>query len=93
MKVDRAELILKALATQYLSIAVQNLHLSIRHSVAFEKSTTDGQKEVHAQHASYHQFLALEADEIARMSGIESDEMNKFMHTFFATNIDWSQIK
>jgi hypothetical protein len=92
MILDRSEFILKALATQYLSFAVQNLHLSIRSAVGFEKSTTDRERNVHAQHALYHQFLALEADEIARMSGIDTDDMNKFMHQFFATDIDWSQI-
>ncbi len=91
MKLDRSELILKALATQYLQVAVTNLHLAIRHAVAFEKSSSD--KELHAQHAAYHQFLALEADEIARMSYIESDEMMLFMRQFFAQNVDWSQIK
>lgn len=84
--VDRSEMLLKATATHFLHNAVSNLHLSLRHAVAFEKSTTEGKRAVHAHHAAYHQIMALEADEAARMCGIDSDDMNKFMHLFFATD-------
>lgn len=91
--VDHAEMLLKAVATQYLAIATANLHQSIRCAVAFERASDKRIKEEQAQHAAYFQFLALQADEIAREAHIDSNEMHKFMHLFFATNVDWSQIK
>ena len=93
MKLDRSELLLKTTATHFLTIAVKSLHLSLRAAVAFERASDERIKEEQAQQAAYFQLLALQADEAARMCGIESDEMHKFMHSFFATNVDWSQIK
>jgi hypothetical protein len=93
MKLDRSELLLKTTATHFLTVAVKSLHLSLRAAVAFERTSNETIKEEQAQQAAYFQLLALQADESARMCGIESDEMHKFMHLFFATNVDWSQIK
>ena len=86
MKLDRAEMILKATSTRFLADAVLNLHLSICHSVAYERATSNRERIKQAWYAMYHQLLALEADAGARMCDIESDEMHKFMHLFFATN-------
>lgn len=77
-------LLLKTTSTHFLHVAVGNLNLSMHHAVAFQRSRTDKQRELHAHHAAYHQLMALQADEAARMSGIESDEMHDFMHLFFA---------
>jgi len=85
-------ILLKARATHFLNVATANLHMALRHAVAFEKSSTESKRIVHAQHAAYRQIMALEADEAARALQIESDEMHKFMHSFFATNVDWNQI-
>lgn len=83
--VDRAEMLLKAVATHYLAIATANLAQSMKCAVAFERASDKRIKEEQAQHAAYHQFLALQADEIAREVQIDSDEMHRFMHLFFAT--------
>ena len=83
---DRAELLLKATATHFLHLAVSNLHLSLRHAVAFERTTSERIRQEQAHHAAYRQLMALEADEAARKCGIESDEMHRFMHLFFATD-------
>lgn len=82
---DRAELLLKLTATHFLHLAVSNLHLSLKYAAEFESTRHESVREVKAQYAAYHQFAALEWDEKARACGIDSDEMHKFMHAFFAT--------
>lgn len=93
MKLDKSELLLKATATHCLLQAVANLNASLNCACQFENTRHESVKKLKAQYAAYHQFEALMWDEAARSCGIEEDEMHKFMHLFFATNVDWSQIK
>jgi hypothetical protein len=79
----KSELLLKATAVHFLHEAVGHLNLSLRYAVAFENTKEITAKENHEQFAVYHQLMALEADEKARMCHIESDEMMKFMRLFF----------
>lgn len=80
----KSELLLKATAAHFLHESVGHLNLSLRYAVAFENTKEITAKENHEQYAVYHQLMALEADEKARMCQIESDEMMQFMYSFFS---------
>jgi hypothetical protein len=83
---DKAELLLKATAVHCLLNAVANMNASLNCAVEFERTRHESIRKQKAQYAAYHQFEALIWDEAARSCGIESDEMHRFMHLFFATD-------